>query len=335
MTAPTRRHVVAGALAGALALGLAGCGAGASLVGVGDAPAQVTTTAPIERDDAQKVAERVLGQAAAAEGAPAAQAQKLRTAALTGSALAVKDAAAKLGSTAKGTTPAAPLKRTDPPKVLAVSRGTGWPRLILVQTTSPDGAAVLNLLTSPDAATPFRLSSSVTMQPGTEVAALDPVDEGSPRVTDTTKLAVQPGELLTEYAASLAYPKPAAARAVATGDPFSTAVRANAAAQAKAFGRLATLQQKHTVHPAQTVSLALRGGGALVFSLLERTDTITLKPGGRSLTPSAEFQRLVGKKNLTKNAVLRSYETVAFTVPAEGRASVVGADEVLFSATGS
>ena len=331
MTSPTRYLV-----AGAVALALAGCGAGASLAGVGDAPSQVTTAAPIARPAAQKIAQRVLDQASQAATAPAAQAQALRTASLTGSALAVADAAAKLGPAAS-TKPATstPLTRTDPPKVLAVSRGTGWPRLILVQTTSPDGAAVLNLLTSPDAATPFRLSSSVTMQPGTEVAALDPIDQGSPRVTDSTKLAVQPAELLTEYAASLAYPKATPTKAVATNDPFSTAVRANAAAQAKAFGKLATLQQKHTVHPVQTVSLALRGGGALVFSLLERTDTITLKPGGKSLTPSAEFQRLVGKKALSKNAVLRSYETVAFTVPAEGRASVVGADEVLFSAKGS
>jgi hypothetical protein len=329
MTSPARYLV-----SGAVALALAGCGAGASLVGVQDAPAQVTTAAPIGRDSAQKVAERVLAQAAEAEAAPAAQAQKLRTAALTGSALAVADAAAKLGSTATGAT-TAPLTRTEPPKVLAVSRGTDWPRFILVQTATPEGAAVLNLLTSPDAATPFKLSSSVTMQPGTEVAALDPVDEGSPRVTDATELAARPAEVLTEYAASLAYPKPAPAKAVATDDPFSTAVRANAAAQAKAFGKLATLQQKHTVHPAQTVSLALRGGGALVFSLLERTDSITLKPGGKSLTPSAEFQRLVGKKTLTKNAVLRSYETVVLTVPAEGKASVVGADEVLFSAQGS
>ena len=329
MTSPARYLV-----SGALALALAGCGAGASLVGVQDAPAQVTTAAPIGRDSAQKVAERVLSQAAEAEAAPAAQAQKLRTASLTGSALAVADAAAKLGSTA-GRATTAPLTRTEPPKVLAVSRGTDWPRFILVQTATSEGAAVLNLLTSPDAATPFRLSSSVTMQPGTEVAALDPLDEGSPRVTSATELAAQPAEVLTEYAASLAFPKPVPAKAVATDDPFSTAVRANAAAQAKAFGKLATLQQKHTVHPVQTVSLALRGGGALVFSLLERTDSITLKPGGKSLTPSAEFQRLVGKKTLTKNAVLRSYETVVLTVPAEGRASVVGADEVLFSAKGS
>ena len=54
---------------------------------------------------------------------------------------------------------------------------------------------------------------------------------------------------------------------------------------------------------------------------MERTDTITLGQGGKSLTPSAEFQRLVKKKTLTKSAELKSYETVVFTVPASGKAA--------------
>ena len=116
---------------------------------------------------------------------------------------------------------------------------------------------------------------------------------------------------------------------------LAIALAANAAAQAKAFGKLATLTQKHQPQPEQTIAVQLRGGGALVFALLQRTDTITLKKGGKSLTPSAEFQRLVRKKTLTKNAELKSYETVVLTVPQEGKASVVAADEVLFSAKGA
>lgn len=323
-------------IVGALTLALSGCGAGSALVGVNDAaPAQVRTVAPIDAQSAERIAERVLAQVDEAATAPAAEAQAIREEALTGSALAVATAASKLEADPAPAATTAPLTRTEAPKVLAVSRGTGFPRLILAQTATPEGAARLNLLTSPDATTPFRLSASVTMAPGTEVAALDPLDAGSPLVTPDTELAVAPDPLVTQYAASLAYPKPTKAGAVDTDDPFATSVRANAAAQAKAFGKLATLTQKHVALPKQTVSIALRGGGALVFSLLERTDTITLKPGGRSLTPSAEFQRLVKKKTLTKSAELKSYETVVFTVPAEGRAGVVGADEVLFSAKGS
>jgi hypothetical protein len=317
----------------ALALALAGCGAGPGLVGVHDAPAQVTTTAPISPDTAESIATRVLAKAAEAAAAKPADAQQLRTEALTGSALAVANAASRLESGAA--TPPAPLTRTDPPKVLAVSRGTAWPRLILVQTATAEGGAVLNLLVSPDAKTPFRLSAAVPMQPGASVAALDSLNAGSPVVTTGGTLPVQPAALLTEYAASLGYPKPAAAKDVVPADPFSAAVRAHAAEQAKAFGKLATLKQVHTVEPDSTVAIALRGGGALVFGLIERTDTITLTKGGKSLTPSTDFQRLVRKKTLTKSARLKTYETVVFTVPAQGRARVVAADEVLFSAKGT
>jgi hypothetical protein len=329
MRIPLRRL----ALVGALSLALAGCGAGAGLVGVHDAPSQVTTTAPISAQSAEAIATRVLAKAAEASAAKPSEGEELRAQAYTGTALAVANAASRLQAGAAA--PTAPLTRTEPPKVLGVSRGAQWPRLILVQTSTTEGRAVLNLLVSPDARTPFRLSAAAPMQPGAAVAALDPVTSGSPMVTVATELAAQPDALLKEYAASLAYPKPVPAKDVNATDPFSTAIRAHAAEQAKTFGKLATLRQTHTTEPDGTVAIALRGGGALVFALLERTDTITLRPGGKSLTPSAEFQRLVRKKTLTKSAELKSYETVVFTVPATGKAEVVAVDEVLFSAKGS
>jgi hypothetical protein len=320
------------ALVGALSLALAGCGAGSGLVGVHDAPTQATTTAPISAQTAEHIATRVLAKAAEASAAKPADAQALRTEALTGSALAVANAASRLETDAPATP--APLTRAEPPKVLGVSRGTSWPRLILVQTTTVDSGAVLNLLVSPDAKTPFRLSAAAPMQPGAKVAALDPLSTGSPMVAPGAKLAAQPADLLKGYAASLAYPKPVVTTDVDAADVFATAIRAHAAEQAKTFGKLATLTQTHTVEPGSTVAIALRGGGALVFGLLERTDTITLRRGGKSLTPSADFQRLVRKKTLTKSAELKSYETVVFTVPVEGKAQIVAVDEVLFSAKG-
>lgn len=333
MTSPTPRARLAGVGALTVALALSGCGVSTGLVGVHDAPTQVTTTAPISAETAEAVATRVLAKADEAAAAKPADAQKLRTEALTGSALAVANAASRL-ETGAAAAPA-PLTRTEPPKVLAVSRGTSWPRLILVQTATAEGGAVLNLLVSPDARTPFRLSASAPMQPGASVAALDPLGAGSPVVTTDSRLPVQPADLLKGYAASLAYPKPVPAKDVDSADPFAAAIRGHAAEQARTFGTLAALKQVHAVEPDSTVAIALRGGGALVFGLLERTDTITLGKGGKSLTPSADFQRLVRKKVLTKSAVLKTYETVVFTVPAEGKATVVAVDEVLFSAQGS
>lgn len=316
----------------AAALGLAGCGAGTALAGVHDAPAQVTSRAPMSPEAAEQVVQRVLTKAAEAEQAPPGEAKDLRADALTGAELAVAKAADQLGGSADAPDP---VSRPKAPKVVAVSRGTGWPRLIVAQTTASDGGAVLNLLVSPDARTPFRLSASASMHPGATVPALDSVAQGSPVVGKDSRTAKDPAAVLKAYAASLAFPEPAAADDVDGGDQFTRGVKANAAAQAKAFGKLATLTQKHEVVPEQTIALQLRGGGTLVFALLQRTDTITLKKGGKSLTPSAEFQRLVHKKTLTRNAQLRSYETVVLTVPEQGKAAVVAADEVLFSAKGA
>jgi hypothetical protein len=333
MRKPTRPRLLLGLVAASLATVVTACGAGSALVGVQDPPAETTTTAPVSAHHAEEIATRVLAKAAAAESAPAGEAKQLRAEVMSGAALAVANAADQLGSAAP---PASkPVTRAEAPKVLSISRGTQWPRYILAQSTAANGAAVLNVLVSPDAKTPFRLETRATMQPGSSVAALDPLTEGSPRVTGGTKVAIAPDELMTQYAASLTYPKPAAAPAVQAGDQFSVSVRANAAAQAKSFGKLATLTQKHRVLPDNTIAIALKGGGALVFGLMERTDSITLAKGGKSLTPSAEFQRLVRKKSLSKSAELTSYETVVFTVPVNGPAVVVGADEVLFSAKGA
>jgi len=71
-----------------------------------------------------------------------------------------------------------------------------------------------------------------------------------------------------------------------------------------------------------------------VFGLVERIDTITLKPTGKSLTPNADFQKLLGKKSLSKQAQMRTFETVVFTVPKSGKASLVAVDETLVSAKG-
>ncbi|WP_270886618.1 hypothetical protein [Pedococcus sp. 5OH_020] len=325
-----RRGPLVAVVGAALALGVTACG---SVAGVHEAPSQVTTVAPLGGLKAQEITARVLAEAESAAVAPPGQAAVIRRRALTGPALAVAEAAARLGPNPGS--PGAPIRKSEPPKVLAVSRGTGWPRVILARTTGADGATRLNLLSSPDARTAFRLAFAATMHPGATVPAIDPLPQGSPLVLDGAGLTVAPDALVRELAAGLAYPRPAATPHVLTTDPFSVAVRANAAAQAKAFGGLATLTRSHQPQAGASVALALHGGGAVVFALLQRTDSITLKPGGRSLTPNAQFQHLVGKRTLTRSAELKTYETVVLTLPPEGKASVVAVDEVLFSAKGA
>ncbi|HET6694395.1 MAG TPA: hypothetical protein VFH94_05525 [Streptomyces sp.] len=314
------------------AVALAGCGAGTALVGVHDAPSETTTTAPVAPDTAATIAARVLADAARARSATGEEAKDLRAKALTGPALTVSSADSRLAKA--GSTSADPVTKPTTPKVLGISRGSAFPRVMLVQSTREDGALVLNLLVSAEAAAPFKLAASAPMQPGTSVAALDPLEAGSPLTSDGTGLAIAPEALLTEYAASLAYPKPAAAPHVQSGDRFADAVRTNARTQSSSLKSLATLTQKHNAQPKTAVAISLKDGGAVVFGLMERVDTVALKPSGKSLTPSADFQRLLGKKTLTKRAEMRTYETVVFTVPPKGKATLVAVDETLVSAKG-
>lgn len=317
----------------ALTLAVSAAGGCASAIGVHDAPSSTRTAVPLSPDQADAIATRVLTDAASAASAPASAAKALRAASMTGTALAVATAADQLGVTSAANPN--PVDVPPQPRVLAISRGTGWPRVILVQTTDSSGASVLNLLSSPDVRTPFKLAASATMHAGAAVPALDPLTVGSPLSVTSGAVPVAPEELVSEYAASLAYPKPKPSAQVSTTDPFSTGVQANAVAQAKSFGALASLTRTHQPQPGQTVTIALRGGGALVFALLERTDDITLASGGKSLTPSPQFQKLVGKKSLSRSAELKTYETVVFAVPPQGQASVVAADETLVSAKGA
>ena len=320
------------AAAATAAVALAGCGAGTALVGVHDAPSETTTTAPVAHDTAATIAARVLADAARARSATGEEAKDLRAKALTGPALTVSSADSRLAKA--GSTSADPVTKPTAPKVLGISRGAAFPRVMLVQSTREDGALVLNLLVSAEAAAPFKLAASAPMQPGTSVAALDPLEAGSPLTSDGKGLAIAPEALLTEYAASLAYPKPAAAPHVQSGDRFADAVRTNARTQSSSLKALATLTQKHNAQPETAVAISLKDGGAVVFGLMERVDTVALKPSGKSLTPSADFQRLLGKKTLTKRAEMRTYETVVFTVPPKGKATLVAVDETLVSAKG-
>jgi hypothetical protein len=319
--------------AGLSTAALTGCGLGDALVGVKDAPREVGGTAPVSAESAETIAARVLADATRAREATGAEAKRLRAKALTGAALTVTTADSRLARA--GSTSTEPVTKETPPKVLGISRGNSWPRVMLVQSSREDGRTALNVLVSTSASAPFKLASSAPMQPGSSVAALDSLDQGSPLNPQGTGLAVAPQALLTEYAASLRFPKPATAAHVSSPDAFARAVRANAASQARSLAKLASLSQTHAVQPDNTVVISLKNGGAVVFGLLDRTDTITLKPSGKSLTPSADFQKLLGKKTLTKRAQMRTYETVVFTVPPKsGKASLVAVDETLVSAKG-
>lgn len=327
-----RRTLTTTLVALTAAASLTGCGVGDSIVGLRDAPAERTDTAPLNVDGAEGVAARVLDAATAARAAAGAEATTAQSAVLAGAALAQAQAATKLGTVSDSD----PLQRASDPQVVAISRGSAWPRAILVGTLDEASSTqTLHVLMSKAAADPFKVYASVPMLPGTSVPAMGDLAAGAPLVQPADKAggALSPTQALAAYAAGLNYPKPVASKDVTTTDAYATALRTSTTAQVKALGPLATFAQVHTPVPQHTISMRLTDGGTVTFGQLSRRDTITATTAAQSLTIPSTYSKLVGRTSATKNVVINSLENVVMVVPATGAATTVGADEQTVSGT--
>lgn len=330
---PRHHALAAGALAGALLL--TGCGAQESLVGLHPAPAEKTASAPLDVEGATAVAARLLAQAeAATHEKDAAAAKKARAAVLMGDALTLANAEA-----ARAPAAAAPAQlATEPePTVVAQSAGRAWPRAILAATLDEESnTQFLHVMLSQKPEEPFRIAASVPMFGGATLPALGDSSAGAPLLDANAKdgLAVAPKDAVAAYAAALAYPKAKASDAVSVDDPFATRLKATAAAQTKALGKLGGLTQAHAPLLEQAVTFRLADGGAVVFGLMRRTDTIGVKKTAKELVLPAEYAKVIGKKKVTKSLSLQNLEPFVLVVPRSGAAKVIGASELLVSGKG-
>jgi hypothetical protein len=328
--------VLVGVLCVAMITAASQWGATRALLGIHQAPTASTTSPALSVDQAKKILARAFTAAYLGESTtgPAAQAN-LRTA-YTGEGLRGVTGRVRLASVQ-------PAAQTSPllaphPKLLAVSRGFGFPRFILAQTVSSDGSLpILHLLVSPDAATPYRISMSVEMVPPATVQPFDPLSKGSPVVTDGAGLAVAPATLVSLYAAQMAFPAKAIVNAPFEADSFSDQVRAGAAGTAGAVASQATFTQVHTVVPNSVVGVRQAGGDALVFAVLVRTDTFAVKADQNVNTGANKaFVLLTGKALITKAASLTTLEFVTFAVPrSTGKATLIAAREQVVAGSGS
>jgi hypothetical protein len=174
------------------------------------------------------------------------------------------------------------------------------------------------------------------MLPSSEVPAFDQLTQGAPVLgDDATGLATDPEKLLAAYAASLAFPAPAAGADPPFGDDaFAAKLKQSAKAQNDALSGVGTFTQQHQAKDV-VGGLRLAGGkGALVFAVMTRKDTLLNRTQG-TITPSPQFQALTGLTSIKAEAVQDSLELVLFVVPDSGRAQVVGAEEHLVSASGT
>ena len=317
----------------AATLALAGCGVPDQLVGLHAAPPQQTTAAALTPSMALGIATRVLDAATAAEHETGAQAAADQQAVLTGAALAVAKAA-----TATKTTPsptASPLSKPGAPQLVAISKGTAWPRAMIVTTLdASDKRQYLYALVSSGPTAPFLLAAAVPMHGGASVPALGAVAAGAALVQpgDGSGMAASPADVLAQYAAALDQPKPTPTSIVSTTDAFANALRSNAAAEVKTLGKLGSLTQKHVVVPADTIAFRLSDGGAVVFGMLTRTDTLTLAKNAKEFVLPPAYAALTGKKK-AQGITATTLEPLVVVIPPSGMSVVVGADEQVVSVT--
>ncbi len=336
MTRPTRSlTLAAGALAAALVL--AGCGdATQTLVGMRPAPTEKTATAPLDPDGATAIATRLLTAAdTPAEGDAAAQ-KVARATIYSGDALALAEARAQRAAPPTESADAA-LATGPTPTVVAQSQGRDWPRAILAATLDADtNTQYLHVMLSEEPDEPFRIAASVPMFAGAQLPAVGTEATGAPLLdaTVTQGLATSPEKAVAAYAAAIAQPKGTASKAVDVTDPFATGLKTAAATQAKSLGKLATLKQVHDPRLEKALTFRLADGGAVTFALMQRTDTITVRPTAKELVLPKAYADLVKKKKVTRTLVLNNLEAIVVLVPTTGAARVIGADELLVSGRG-
>lgn len=336
------RAVILSIVCAVMVTSVSGCGAGHALLGVHEAPKAKATSASLTADQARRILTRAFTaahQGTTRSGAAAGEAQRT---AYTGQGLRAVRARVKLAGarTALPTVADSPLVAPQQPRLLAVSRGLGFPRFIFAQTVAfKGGLPILHLLTSPDAATPYRISLSAEMVPPSKIKPFDALSQGSPLVTKGAGLAVAPTALMNGYAAQMAFPaKPTTQPDLPFAtDAFSAQVRAGAAEAAEAVKEQASFKQVHKVVPSSVYAVRQASGDTLVFGVIERTDFFDVK-SGQSLNTAAEkeFVLLTGRKNVTDAASISTVEFVVLAVPrGKGKATLVAAREQIVAGSGS
>ena len=176
---PLTRKVRVVALSVVTIVSLTGCGAAQKVLGIDKgAPTANAVSPQLTAAQANVILDGVFTAAHEADTKTGAAANAAAKTAYSGEGLRRAIAQVKL---AKVRPAGSSLPAKPQPKLLAISRGLGYPRVIVAQSVpSPGALPILHLLTCPDAATPYRISASVTMLPLSTIKPFNALNQGSP-----------------------------------------------------------------------------------------------------------------------------------------------------------
>ena len=311
----------------ALALPLTACGVEEDIVHLQAAPTEDTSGAPVEHEAAERIATRVLAEAALATT------EEEREAVIIGPAAHV--ISARVAAKVQGEVPSE-LAVPEAPIILAVSDSATWPRAILASDLDESAQVQsVHILVSESSTDQFQLFATAPMFPGTAVPSLGRFEDGATFESGTKDEPIEAVEVAEAYAAALAFPKPKVDKSVSIDDPFAAGLKKSGKAIDKENDDLATRTQTHTVRPESVVRFETADGGNLIFAQLNRKDTFTSTSKAKELKINDKvLQKLSGKKTVRKTFEVRSLQNILIGAPANGPASLIGAEEILLSAKG-
>ncbi|MGV1008880.1 MAG: hypothetical protein ACOYBY_09765 [Dermatophilaceae bacterium] len=298
-------------------------------------PTAVPTTVGAETpEQAAAIAAKAIADSNAAVQQGGPEGQAARDALFTGRALIAANAENQLLGTQTPEQKEANALTDNAPAVVAVSQGSDYPRSMLVQTTRrQSGYPVLTLLVAPDAQRGYQVAASATLLTSAYVAGFDPVRYGSPWLADASHGLGSGGEaVFAEYARVLAYPAPQTGDLPFAPDTFATSVRDAAAGVASSLGSAVTYGQAHTYQGLAGGFGLADNGGSLVFVVLDRVDTIKENSANAVNAPPV-FSALSGKTSIDTQGEQKSLEFLLFSVPPDGKATLVGARVQPYAAT--
>jgi hypothetical protein len=326
----TRSRRLLAALLSAGVLTLAGCGIEERIVHLQPAPTEnAEVGAPLRAEAAERIAARVLGQAAEATST------EERQAILVGPALRVAQARAARDDAASSD-PAAVVVPTVP-TVLAVSSGQDWPRAILAATLDEaTQVQSLHVLVSTGPTDQFKVYATAPMLPGTSVPGLGEFADGATFESATAEESIPASQLFADYALGITFPRPASVSSVAVDDAYATSLRRNAEEQADALGDLGAVAQTHVPIADSVMSFETADGGLIAFGQMVRTDRVALSEQAKELKIEDEtLQELSGKEVVTRDFTAEFLENLILVAPAGTPAGLIGAEEVVLRAEGS
>lgn len=117
-------------------------------------------------------------------------------------------------------------------------------------------------------------------------------------------------------------------------DDYAKRVRGRLAALRERIGRAGQITQENRLIPESLVGLQVSGGLSVVFATVERTTTLTVKPGSHPRLPGSVSALTGGRTAVLQQAKWTTLAFLTWSVPGTGRPRLVAASEQDVSASG-